>query len=142
MADLVLELVDHPGREPGADEPPLPDMIVAIHADEHHPGHKGLVAQLRPVEGTKQLGVAAYRLDILVLRQHPEALVVIAGESLREGLPLHRFVMAKGGEDLVWEPIPIERCVGEVHVEVAGVVGGIDQRAHPPGRERPVVPCS
>ena len=61
-----------------------------------------------------------------MLRQHPEALVVVAVKSFREGLPLHRFVTAKGGEYLVREPIAVERSVGEVRVKVTAVEGGID----------------
>ena len=96
LPDLVLELLDHARGEAGADEPALPDVVAAVHADEHRPGDPRLMAQLRPVEGTEQLGVAADRLDVLVLRQHPEPLVVVAREALGEGLPLHRCVRGAG----------------------------------------------
>ena len=43
------------------------------------------------------------------------------GNPFGEGLPLHRFVTAKAGEDLVREPVAVERGVGEVDLERTAV---------------------
>ena len=86
----MVKLADHARGESGADQPALPEVVRAIHTDQHGPGNAWLVTQLRSVESTEEIWVVAGCLNVLVLRQHPESLVVVACEGSPERTAISR----------------------------------------------------
>ena len=116
LTRVGLESPHHAGRETGADQTALPNVVASVHRDEHRPPHGGLDCQLWAVVRAEQVSIAVRSLHVSVTRQDPEPWVMLAWKVGREWLPVDRRLPSQRREQVMWETPSEDPSVGEVDI--------------------------
>ncbi len=115
--DLLLELGDHPWREPGADQSPHPGMFGSFLGDEHHPASFLLERDDHgAVEGGEGLPVTVGLLHLPMAEHRPEADVGVERRDVRLRVPTDRPARAHLVVEVVRHAVAIQRRVEQIGV--------------------------
>ena len=118
-ADMRLELGNHPRSESHADEPPQSGMLGWIHRHDRVPATRGECrCDARAVVRAERLPIAIGPGNLCVGDDRPEldVAVVCVGQDANPRMAMHRAGRTQLAEQLVREPLPVERAVGEVEL--------------------------